>query len=150
MKSFSDPNTVREIMDRVRRLPLGAPAKWGKMNAHQMMCHLSDSFLGTTGQRTVSKRSGIFQRTVMKYGALYFPMEWPKGIPTMPEVDQLQGGTPPVEWERDKAELLRLMEWFSSPQTNKAEHPIFGRMTEAQWMRWAYLHCDHHLRQFGS
>jgi len=29
-------------------------------------------------------------------------------------------------------------------------HPIFGWMSEASWMRWAYLHTDHHLRQFGA
>jgi hypothetical protein len=23
-------------------------------------------------------------------------------------------------------------------------HPIFGRMSEAAWLRWAYLHMDHH------
>jgi hypothetical protein len=28
-------------------------------------------------------------------------------------------------------------------------HPIFGKMSETDWMRWAYLHVDHHLRQFG-
>jgi hypothetical protein len=62
----------------------------------------------------------------------------------------LQGGTPPVEWEGDKSELLRLIEWFALPETRKTDHPIFGKMTEAQWMRWAYLHVDHHLRQFGA
>ena len=29
-------------------------------------------------------------------------------------------------------------------------HPIFGRMSERTWLRWAYLHTDHHLRQFGE
>jgi hypothetical protein len=28
-------------------------------------------------------------------------------------------------------------------------HPIFGRITRAEWLRWGYLHADHHLRQFG-
>jgi len=28
-------------------------------------------------------------------------------------------------------------------------HPIFGQMTRAEWLRWGYLHTDHHLRQFG-
>jgi hypothetical protein len=28
-------------------------------------------------------------------------------------------------------------------------HPIFGRMSDAAWLRWGYLHMDHHLRQFG-
>jgi hypothetical protein len=26
---------------------------------------------------------------------------------------------------------------------------VFGRMSQAAWLRWAYLHMDHHLRQFG-
>jgi hypothetical protein len=29
------------------------------------------------------------------------------------------------------------------------EHPIFGPMSNAAFLRWAYLHMDHHLRQFG-
>ena len=28
-------------------------------------------------------------------------------------------------------------------------HPIFLDLTQTQWMRWGYLHADHHLRQFG-
>jgi hypothetical protein len=28
-------------------------------------------------------------------------------------------------------------------------HPIFGPMSDAAWLRWGYLHMDHHLRQFG-
>jgi hypothetical protein len=30
------------------------------------------------------------------------------------------------------------------------DHAIFGSMSEADWMRWGYLHMDHHLRQFGA
>ena len=29
-------------------------------------------------------------------------------------------------------------------------HPIFGPMTLRAWMRWGYLHVDHHLRQFSA
>jgi len=29
-------------------------------------------------------------------------------------------------------------------------HPLFGPMSETQWLRWGYLHVDHHLRQFGA
>jgi hypothetical protein len=28
-------------------------------------------------------------------------------------------------------------------------HPILGRLSRGQWMRWGYRHMDHHLRQFG-
>jgi hypothetical protein len=37
----------------------------------------------------------------------------------------------------------------ASGAAGRPAHPIFGRMTEAEWMRWGYLHTDHHLRQFG-
>lgn len=150
MKSFAESSVVSETIVRVRALRSDAPALWGNMNVHQMICHLSDSFRSTTGQRHTSTRTNLFQRTIVKWFALYFPANWPKGVPTLPEVDQRKAGTLPLEWERDRAELLRLMEWFSSPQTRKTPHPIFGQMTEPQWMRWAYLHCDHHLRQFGA
>jgi hypothetical protein len=29
------------------------------------------------------------------------------------------------------------------------QHPIFGPMSRSAWLRWAYLHMDHHLRQFS-
>jgi len=29
-------------------------------------------------------------------------------------------------------------------------HPRLGRMSEREWLRWGYLHMDHHLRQFGA
>jgi hypothetical protein len=31
-----------------------------------------------------------------------------------------------------------------------APHPIFGPMSNSSWLRWAYRHLDHHLRQFGA
>ena len=28
-------------------------------------------------------------------------------------------------------------------------HPFFGRMSRGDWLRYACLHTDHHLRRFG-
>jgi hypothetical protein len=28
-------------------------------------------------------------------------------------------------------------------------HSFFGRLSRTEWLRWGYLHMDHHLRQFG-
>jgi hypothetical protein len=87
----------------------------------------------------------------VKRFALYVPVPWPKGLPTRPEVEQGVGGTLPVEFERDRDDLVLLMERFSDPSRSIANHahPIFGKMSCAQWLRWGYLHMDHHLRQFG-
>jgi hydrogenase maturation factor HypF (carbamoyltransferase family) len=61
------------------------------------------------------------------------------------------GGTSPVEFERDLRELRSLLERFTRQprEFTWAAHPHFGTMNEEEWMRLAYLHADHHLRQFG-
>jgi hypothetical protein len=78
-------------------------------------------------------------------------MRWPRGIATVPEIEQGCGGTTPMEFERDRMELLGLMSRFrSSTDTLRAAmHPIFGSMTVSLWGIWGYRHLDHHLRQFG-
>src|SRR3954469_12704242 len=88
----------------------------------------------------------------LKWGALWLPIPWPHGFETRPEMDQEIGGTPPVEFERDREELLSLMDRFTceAPQPKFYPHPFFGQMTRKELMRWAYLHMDHHLRQFGA
>jgi hypothetical protein len=67
-------------------------------------------------------------------------------------MDQEIGGTPPVEFEQDRRELLKLMDRFTceSPIPTFSAHPIFGQMSRKELMRWAYLHINHHLRQFGA
>ena len=44
------------------------------------------------------------------------------------------------------------MERFSRrPRDLRVPPPsVFKAMSEGQWMRWGYLHVDHHLRQSGS
>ena len=85
------------------------------------------------------------------FDALYVPLPWPSGIQTRPEVDQELAGTKPVDFAADLAEQETLLEFVSTRPggADWPRHPIFGRMSEANWLRWAYLHSDHHLRQFG-
>ncbi len=147
MKRLPDPAIARRIL----KLEPALAAQWGRMNAHQMICHLNDSFLLGLGERSTGSVCTLFKRTVMKWGALYAPIRWPKGTPTMPEMEQGVGGTPPQDFERDRAELLQTIERFCDPKRSFAsvEHPFFGPMRAEQWMRWGFLHADHHLRQFG-
>jgi hypothetical protein len=79
-------------------------------------------------------------------------MRWPRGrIRTVPEAEQGVGGTPPIEFERDRAELIALMARFVTAASTErcSTHPIFGPMSVDLWGRWGYRHMDHHLRQFG-
>jgi hypothetical protein len=121
------------------------------MSAHQMVCHLADAFRMATGERAVSSASGPLQRTLVKWLALYLPLAWPAGVPTRPEVDQTIAGTKPLEFAHDvsQVELLLAKTAAQGPRAWPV-HPIFGRMSHRAWLRWAYLHTDHHLRQFGA
>ena len=151
-KTIADPEVKAEIVDRLGRLTPDAQRRWGKMTAHQMICHLSDSHLLVMGEKKTVVNSNFFSRTVMKLAALHVPTQWPKGVETVPELDQAAGaGTPPEVFESDRARLLHLIDRFTAPQRDFefALHPQFDELSEWEWMRWAYLHADHHLRQFG-
>jgi Protein of unknown function (DUF1569) len=153
MKSLSDRVCREEILARLARVRPDTPRRWGKMNASQMVCHLNDSFLGVMGKLPMEIPRGFSLWPVLKYIALYAPMEWPKGVPTRPEFDQAAGaGTPPAEFESDVRSLIDTMDRFTRRPADFQfrPHPMFKEMSEAQWMRWGYLHMDHHVRQFGQ
>jgi hypothetical protein len=93
----------------------------------------------------------LFSRTVMKYVALQVPARWPKNIRTLPEMEQGVGGTCPSVFGTDREALVRSLNRFCAPDPGlgKYPHPLFGFMSVTEWLRWGYLHCDHHFRQFG-
>jgi hypothetical protein len=149
MKTLANHSDRQEVLRRLASLRTEQARRWGKMSCHQMIVHLNDAFLCPMGEKMVSSAKPPIPRSVMKWGALYFPMPWPRGVPTRPEMEQGTGGTAPVEFSRDRERLVAVIERFVKRDYEWSEHPIFGAMSEKDWMRWGYLHCDHHLRQFG-
>jgi hypothetical protein len=149
MKTLARQRDRAEILDRLRRLGPECERRWGRMTVHQMVCHLSDVCRMALGETPATPASGIMRRTMIKWIALYAPMQWPRGIQTRPEVDQEIAGTRPTEFAADIAELEALIHQLSAQTTWPASHPIFGPLSHAAWLRWGYLHLDHHLRQFG-
>jgi len=151
MKTFDCERDFIEIQRRLKTVCPESRRRWGRMTAHQMICHLSDSFLAVTGRKAMSMATGPFQRTVLKWTALYAPLPWPHGVRTRPEIDQGIGGTRPSDFAADVALLEALSVQFTA-EINSIDgrpHPIFGPMSRSDWLRWAYLHMDHHLRQFS-
>jgi len=118
------------------------------MSAHQMICHLSDSLRAALGEKYTSPSTSLFKRTILKPLALWVPVPWPHGFKTRPEMDQQQGGTPPVNFASDLEVLRGLLKRFSTRNGEFAPHAMFGEMSKPERMRYAYRHFDHHLRQF--
>jgi hypothetical protein len=151
VKTLARESDRDEMLRRLKTVSPTSSRRWGRMSPHQMVCHLSDSFLAVSGRKHVSMATSPWQRTVIKWLALYAPLPWPQGIPTRPEIDQTVGGTRPSDFAADVALLETLFAQFTDEidSVNGLVHPIFGPMSKADWLRWGYLHMDHHLRQFG-
>ncbi len=152
MKTLGRPRDKAEILRRLKDLRPESVRRWGRMTAPQMVCHLTDSLRVVMGRKDVSHATGPLQRTIVKWVALYVPLTWPSGILTRPEIDQEAGGTRPAEFAADVAQLETLVELITA-QTRSFDwqwHPRFGAMSDREWLRWGYLHMDHHLRQFGA
>jgi hypothetical protein len=154
-RTLANSADKQQIAERVQRIQPSSTRLWGTMTAPQMICHLADSFRVTMGLKPWStERISVTPIPVpdwfVKWVAFDLPLKWPKGTPTPPEVDPTRSGTLPADFAADRGVLLQLLERFTEQPRNFVwqPHPIFGPLTDAEWMRWGYLHMDHHLRQF--
>lgn len=151
MNNIINDSIKSEILHRIEKLNSTTPAKWGKMNANQMICHCADQLRLANGTKQSVFVGNLMLTTVFKWLILTV-LKAPKGkIETVKELKQGAGGTNPTTFENDKESLIELVRNFDeSFKTNKTVvHPAFGKMNHWQYGRLAYLHLDHHLNQFG-
>ena len=150
MKDISSPKVQRDVLLRIGRLSPGDQARWGRMTVHQMVCHLNDAYRAVLANKTLAPINLGIPRPLLKWIALRVPVRWPKDVPAPREIAQGLGGTQPIDFGHDRAELVgSLKEFCLRTPPAHLRHPLFGNMSEQDWLRWAYLHADHHLRQFG-
>lgn len=150
-RTLADADCKAEILARVQTLRPDSVRRWGRMTAHQMVCHLIDCNRMALGELAVTAPPTRIPRAIVKWVSLYTPMPWPAGLPTNPELDQDVGGMRPGDFAGDAAALEVTVERLTS-RTGRGDwpqHPDFGTMSEGDWLRWGYLHIHHHLRQFG-
>ena len=152
MRTLAREGDRRALVRRLRTIAPDSSARWGRMTSHEMICHVGDAFRMAIGQKAVRRSDNVATRTIVKWIALYVPLAWPAGIPTVGEIDPARGGTRPGDFRADVAAVEALLELFMNRRDAMKDrpHPLFGRMSEGAWLRWAYLHTDHHLRQFGA
>ena len=107
--SLFDLSKCGAIISRINRLSPDSKPAWGKMNVNQMLCHCADGVKMATGELQVEDKSNFATRVFLKPLVLYV-LSIPKGVPTAKKLDQMQGGTSPVDFEPDRRELLACME----------------------------------------
>jgi phytoene dehydrogenase-like protein len=135
------------LLKRLDRLTPDAKARWGRMTAHRMLCHLSDSLRVGLGEVPAESRAGPLANPVARW-LLAYVIPFPKGrAETAPEMLTSQ----PSDWTADLAaarEYLRAA--AARGETGKwARHPAFGEVSGKLYGVFIHKHFDHHLRQFG-
>ncbi len=148
MHSLYNQTDTTGILERIDKLAPGSPARWGKMNAPQMLAHCNmamDTALGKTHiKRLFIGRliGGLVKRSVL--GEKPFS----RNSPT--DKSYIITGHP--DFEKEKAKLVTAIREFSTggPRACTTHpHPFFGHFTPEQWAVFQWKHFDHHLRQFG-
>ena len=88
MKTLLNPSDKKEIVRRLQTISHTTQRKWGKMSAHQMVCHLSDAYRMFIGEKLVPPAPVGISPGFLKWAALWIPIPWPKGFKAAPELDQ--------------------------------------------------------------
>jgi hypothetical protein len=118
------------------------------MNVHQMLVHIGDAAAAALGQRAFSATPRSGPRGLVRFIALYVLPRTPRGIKSGAEPAAKVVDAAAFDSDRDRA--IALVRQLAAPeQSLVAAHPAFGSMDRGDWMRYAYVHTDHHLRQFG-
>jgi hypothetical protein len=147
MKSLASAEVLSETRGRLLSLGADDRALWGKMTAIQMVRHLGMAYEVALGERTVAAVKGP-PPMILKFAALRSDLRWSKNISTTPELVCVMEEDLALFGDMVGVTIVK-MESLARGARCALGHPMFGSMTVKDWMRWGYLHADHHLRQFG-
>ena len=137
----------QHLLDRLARLTPDHRARWGRMNAPQMVTHLAEAMRMALGDLPCEPKYVPWRYAPIKQLVVYW-LPWPQGAPTAKELLARQ---PDGDWDAGVAELRALVERLArrDPRAPWPEHPAFGTLSTRGWGVLGYRHMDHHLRQFG-
>lgn len=144
--------THQSTIERIQRLNPNTQRQWGKMTPHEAICHMADPFRDVLNLRKTKPAMPRIFQPLLRILVLT-EKDWKPNTPTLQVYRQGDGGggTPPTDFETDKAALLGFITQFCSKDTDYrfGPHPGIGQLSREQngFMMWK--HTDHHLRQFG-
>jgi hypothetical protein len=148
MRTLLTPDSVDDLIARTQLITADSPRQWGSMNVHQMLLHLGGAGAAALGQAKFTlqpRRGGAVVRLVL----FYLMPRYPRGVRV--GNDPARRVVDPAMFERDKQRVIDLTRAMAAPDAPFVPtHPLFGTMSRRNWQRWAYMHTDHHLRQFGA
>jgi hypothetical protein len=135
----------------LQTLPAETVMKWGKMNAQQMVEHLSGFFRVSTNKLHFPLVTPPDELHRFK-AFLHSDKEFRENTkaPVLPEeplpVQFASLEDAVKDLEKEVTDFVKL---FSADPDLTTQHPVFGDLNFEEWILLHYKHVTHHLRQFG-
>ncbi len=140
-----------EFIKTLRLLPADAVGKWGKMNAQQMVEHLSNFFKVSTNQlhfRLITQTEDLPKYKAFLLSQKEFrentsaPMLPDEPLPVVcSSLTEAINGL--------QIQIALFIEQFSTGKIITSLHPVFGELNFEEWVLLHFKHVTHHARQFA-
>jgi hypothetical protein len=141
----------RELIPLLRTLPENSKAKWGKMNAQQMIEHLSSFFMVSTKQLHFPLITLV--ENLPKYKAFILSQKEFRentSAPMLPDEPLVVVHSSMPEAIADLEKQISLfIEQFGTSKIITSLHPVFGELDFEEWVLLHFKHVTHHARQFA-
>ena len=145
VKNLFDNNVKLDIIHRINKLTPQSQAQWGKMNVAQMLAHCQMPLGVATGKHTLKRNFFLSLIGPLFKKQLYNEQPFKRNLPT----DKSFIIANPQEFEKEKQNLIDMVNSFSATAMSGEPHPFFGKLTKEEWSKGTWKHLDHHLQQFG-
>lgn len=145
VKNLFDASVKEDIINRINKLSPQSPALWGKMNVSQMLAHCQMPLGVATGKHTLKGSFLLKLVGPLFKKQLFNEVPFKRNLPT----DKSFIIANPQEFEKEKQNLVDMVNSFSATTMSGEPHPFFGKLSKEEWSRGTWKHLDHHLQQFG-
>lgn len=128
-----------------------AKGKWGKMNAQQMVEHMSDAFRTGSG-RTPASPVLTAEQTQKAYAFLMSekPFRENTANPLLgPEPVAVKSAVMSTAIAELQSEIDFFLQSFEGQDGRRVVNPFYGNLNFEEQVRLLHKHAMHHARQFG-
>jgi hypothetical protein len=145
VKNLFDPAVKQDIIARINKLTPQSQRQWGKMDVAQMLAHCQMPLGVAVGKHKLKGSFFIKLIGPLFKKKLFNDQPFTHDLPT----DKSFKIIDVRDFEKEKQNLIQMINDFSEANMSDEPHPFFGKLTKEQWSKGTWKHLDHHLQQFG-
>ena len=146
---FFKADHIKDFVKRVEQLRPDTQRQWGTMEPEQMLHHLNLAVGSGVGFADLPDESYFLSRTLFRWILVDWFNEQPVGL-RLP-LNFVIAPNQHFDFAAEQQQLVKTINKAGKMTASKEwePHPMFGKMSQAEWGKLLTIHIDYHLRQFG-